>query len=148
MLYDVYSDASVLIWEMGYIFLSNINIVGNGRIYLDYLWVKSSLRVIGKYCRANSGKLALNRREVHVQATVIPINTWWRNDMEPLSALLPFVRGIHRSTVGAPLKWPVMRSLAVLSMQAWTNRWTNSREACVWRDAVMIKVTCQVEVLS
>ena len=43
----------------------------------------------------------------------IPRIKWWRHDMETLSALLAFVRGIHRSPVDSLHKGPVMPNFYV-----------------------------------
>ena len=57
--------------------------------------------------------------------------TWWRHQMETLSALLaPFVRGIHRSPVNSPHKVQWRGALMFSLICAWTNDWvTTNRDA-------------------
>ena len=54
--------------------------------------------------------------------------TWWRHQMETFSALLAFVRGIHRSPVNSPHKGQWRGALMFSLICAWMN-------ACVNRDA-------------
>ena len=59
----------------------------------------------------------------------IPFYTWWRHQMETFSALLPFVRGIHRSPVNSPHKGQWRRALMFTLICVWINGWVNNREA-------------------
>ena len=56
--------------------------------------------------------------------------SWWRHQIETFSALLAFVRGIHRSPVNSPHKRPVTRSFWCFLWSAlWIIGWVNNREA-------------------
>ena len=54
---------------------------------------------------------------------------WWRHQMEPVSPLLPFVRGIHRSPVNSPHKGQWRGALMFSVICVWINDWVNNREA-------------------
>ena len=54
---------------------------------------------------------------------------WWRHQMETCSALLVFVRGIHRSPVNSPHKGQWREALVFSLICAWRNIWVNSRDA-------------------
>ena len=47
--------------------------------------------------------------------SIIIFYPWWRHQMESFSALLAFVRGIHRGPVNSPHKWPVTQKMFPLS---------------------------------
>ena len=49
--------------------------------------------------------------------------------METFSALLAFVRGIHRSPVNSPHKGQWREALMFSLICAWINGWVNDREA-------------------
>ena len=53
---------------------------------------------------------------------------WWRHQMETFSALLAFVRGIHRSPVNSPQKGQWRRALMFTLICAGINGWVNDRE--------------------
>ena len=55
--------------------------------------------------------------------------TWWRHQMETFSALLAFVRGIHRSPVNSSHKGQWRGALMFSFICAWINGWVNNREA-------------------
>ena len=55
--------------------------------------------------------------------------TWWRHKMETFSALLAFVRGIHRSPMNSPHKSQWRGALMFALICAWINAWANYREA-------------------
>ena len=55
--------------------------------------------------------------------------TWWRHQLEAFSALLAFVRGIHRSPVNSPHKGQWRRALMFSLIWAWTNGWVNNLDA-------------------
>ena len=57
------------------------------------------------------------------------LTTWWRHQMETFSALLAFVRGIHRSTVNSPYKGQWRGALMFSLICVWINGWVNNREA-------------------
>ena len=59
----------------------------------------------------------------------IRIITWWRHQMETFSALLAFVRGIHRSPMNSPRKGQWRGALMCSLICAWINGWVNNREA-------------------
>ena len=78
-------------------------------------------------------------------------NEWWRNQMETFSALLAFVRGIHRSPVNSPHKGQWRGALMFSLICAWINGWVNSRDAGGLRrhsahyDITVMEITnCQV----
>ena len=54
---------------------------------------------------------------------------WWRHQMEAFSALLAFVRGIHRSPVNSPHKGQWRGALMFSLIWAWTNSWANNGDA-------------------
>ena len=54
---------------------------------------------------------------------------WWRHQIETFSALLFFVKGIHRSTVHSPHKGQWRGTLMFSLICAWTNAWANNRNA-------------------
>ena len=65
---------------------------------------------------------------------------WWRHQMETVSALLAFVRGIHRSPVNSPHKGQSTRSFDVffylllnkwMSKQSW-RRWLETPSRSLW----------------
>ena len=56
-------------------------------------------------------------------------HTWWRHQMETYSALLAFVRGIHRSPVNFPHKVQWRGALVFSLICAWSNGWVNNRGA-------------------
>ena len=56
-------------------------------------------------------------------------SSWWRHQLETFSALLAFVRGIHRSPVNSPHKDQWRGSLMFSVICAWINGGVNSREA-------------------
>ena len=59
---------------------------------------------------------------------------WWRHQMETFSALLAFMRGIHRSPVNSPHKDQWHGALMFSLVCVWTNGWTNPRDAGdLWR---------------
>ena len=63
---------------------------------------------------------------------VIPFQTqylWWRHQMEIFSALLAFVRGIHRSPVNSPHKGQWRGAFMFSLIRAWINGWVNNGEA-------------------
>ena len=55
--------------------------------------------------------------------------SWWRRQMETFSALLAFVRGIHLSPADSPHKAQWRSALMFSLIHAWTNGWTNNRDA-------------------
>ena len=70
--------------------------------------------------------------------------TWWRHHIETFSALLPFVRGIHRSTVNSPHKGQWRGALMFSLISVWINDWVNTREA---GDLRRYRVHCDVIVM-
>ena len=54
---------------------------------------------------------------------------WWRRQMETFSALLAFLRGIHRSPVNSPHKGQWGGALKFSLICAWTNSWANNGDA-------------------
>ena len=52
--------------------------------------------------------------------------SWWRHQMETFSALLFFVRGIHRSPVNSPHKGQWRRALMFSLICTWTHNWANN----------------------
>ena len=56
-------------------------------------------------------------------------NARWRHQMETFSALLAFVRGIHRSLVNSPHKGQWCGALMFSLFCAWTNGCANNRDA-------------------
>ena len=54
---------------------------------------------------------------------------WWRHQIENFPRYWPFVRGIHRSPVDSPHKGQRRRALVFSLILAWTNGWTNNRDA-------------------
>ena len=58
-----------------------------------------------------------------------PLAPWWRHQMEKFSALLAFVRGIHRSPVTSPHKGQWRRALMFSLICVWINGWVHNREA-------------------
>ena len=63
--------------------------------------------------------------------TVCPyfVMTWWRHQMETFSAILAFVRGIHRSPVNTLPKGQWRGPFRFSLICAWINGWVNNREA-------------------
>ena len=58
------------------------------------------------------------------------LSSWWRHHMETFSALLAFVRGIHRSPVNSPHKGQWRGALMFSLICVWINDWViNNREA-------------------
>ena len=55
---------------------------------------------------------------------------WWRHQMDSFSALLVFVRGIHRPPMNSPHKGQWRGALFFSLICAWINGWVNNREAC------------------
>ena len=55
--------------------------------------------------------------------------SWWRHQTETFSALLAFVRGIHRSPVNSPHKGQWHGALMFSLIWARTNGWVNNRDA-------------------
>ena len=55
---------------------------------------------------------------------------WWRHQMETFSALLTFLRGIHRSAVNSPHKGQWRGALMFSLICAWINGWLSSP---LWR---------------
>ena len=53
--------------------------------------------------------------------------SWWRHQMKTFSALLAFVRGIHRSPVNYPHKGQWRGNLIFSLICAWTNGWGDNR---------------------
>ena len=53
--------------------------------------------------------------------------TWWRHQMETFSALLAFLRGIHRWIPFTKGQWRGALMFSLIC--AWINGWVNSREA-------------------
>ena len=54
---------------------------------------------------------------------------WWRHQMETFSALLAFVRGIHRPPVDSPHKGQWRGALMFSLVCPWINSWANNRDA-------------------
>ena len=67
----------------------------------------------------------LRRMELMASAVMALI----RHQMETFSALLPFVRGIHRLPVNSPHKGQWRGALMFSLICVWTNGWVNNREA-------------------
>ena len=65
----------------------------------------------------------------YVKASLIFIITWLRYQMETFSAVLPFVRGIHRSLVNCPHKGQWRGALMFSLICSWISGWVNNREA-------------------
>ena len=55
--------------------------------------------------------------------------SWWRHQMEPFSASLAFVWGIHRSAVNSPHKGQWRGALMLSLICTWINARVNTREA-------------------
>ena len=55
--------------------------------------------------------------------------TWWRHQMETLSALLAIGAGNSPVTCEFPTRTPVTRSFDVSLVRAWINGWVNCRVA-------------------
>ena len=53
---------------------------------------------------------------------------WLRHQIVTLSALLAFVRGIHRSPVNSPHKVQWRGALKLSLIWAWTNGWVNNQD--------------------
>ena len=69
-------------------------------------------------------------RWLHSNDREMPVKIqWWRHQMETFSALLAFVRGIHRSTVNSQHKGQWRGALMFSLICAWINSWVNNREA-------------------
>ena len=84
---------------------------------------------------SNRTHLSMNRvsswctgRTVHKAKTSKQRHAW-RHQMETFSALLPFVRGIHRSPVNSPYKSQWRGALMLSLICVWTNGWVNNRDA-------------------
>ena len=60
--------------------------------------------------------------------TMIIFITWWRHQMETFSALLVFVRGIHRSPVNSSHEGQWRRALMFSLISVWINNWVNNRK--------------------
>ena len=60
------------------------------------------------------------------------IHSWWRHHMETFSALLTFLRGIHRSPVYSPRKGQWRGALMFSLICVWTNNWANIWDAGDW----------------
>ena len=65
-------------------------------------------------------------------------NAWWRHQIETFSALLAFVRGIHRSPVNSPHKGQWRGALMFSLICVWINGWVNNRVAGDLRRIVSI----------
>ena len=52
--------------------------------------------------------------------------SWWRHQLEIFSGLWAFLRGIHRSPVNCPHKYP---QCGFFKFCDWTNDWANNRDA-------------------
>ena len=63
------------------------------------------------------------------QLTMLHVMLWLRHRMETFSALLAFVRGIHRSLVNSPQKGQWRGGLMFSLICAWINGWLNNRDA-------------------
>ena len=59
--------------------------------------------------------------------------TWWRHDIDSLSACVFLVRGFDQTSVDSPHKGPGTRSFDVSSYIAWRNCWKKNRDACETR---------------
>ena len=57
------------------------------------------------------------------------ISSWWRHQMETLSALLAICAGNSPVTAEFPSQRPVTQSFDVFLLSTWTNGWVNNREA-------------------
>ena len=55
--------------------------------------------------------------------------SWWRHQMETLSALLAICAGIHRPPVNSPHKGQWRGALMFSLICVWINGWVNNREA-------------------
>ena len=55
--------------------------------------------------------------------------SWWRHQLETFSALLVFVRGIHRGPVNSPHKGQWRGALMFFFICVWINDWVSNREA-------------------
>ena len=76
---------------------------------------------------------AMHRIDSVYTSTQCALRLMWRHLMETLSALLAFVRGIHRSHVNSPNKGQWRRALMFSLICAWINGWVNNRKAGDWR---------------
>ena len=63
------------------------------------------------------------------QAPAVFIYSWWRHQMEAFSALLVFVRGIHRSPLNSSNKGQWRGALIFSLICVWIKGWVNNREA-------------------
>ena len=77
--------------------------------------------------------------------------SWWRHQMEPCSASLAFVRGIHRwlrgihrSPVNSPHTDQWRGALMFSLICAWTNGWVNNQDA---GDLIRHRAHCDVTVM-
>ena len=66
-------------------------------------------------------------------SVALSVVVYWRHQMETFSALLPFVRGIHRWPANFPHKghWPGALMFSFICV--WINGWVSNREAGDWR---------------
>ena len=94
----------------------------------EILWNLVALRL---FDRPMSAELD-NTRHKFLQRIKLPITQniypWWRHQMETCSALLAFVRGIHRSSVNSPQKVQWRGALMFSLIYAWINGWINDHE--------------------
>ena len=69
------------------------------------------------------------KRECASSFCNIPVQSWWRHQMETLPRYWPFVRRIHRSPVNSPHKGQWRGALMFSVICVWVNGWVNNREA-------------------
>ena len=89
-------------------------------------------------------------RSIIIDAAVdgLVMQTWWHHQIETFSALLAFVRGIHRSPVNSPHKGQWHAALVFSLICVWINDWVNNGEAGDLRcyhahyDVTVMKVLC------
>ena len=97
-------------WKLSYLSLNKPH--KWGKLSCDYeLWVRKPLQW---YCG-------------HLPPGIL--FSWWRHQMETISASLALCAGIHRSPVDSSHKGQWREALMFPLICAWTNTWANNRDA-------------------
>ena len=94
--------------------------------HLRIKFVEFSITIFGNICSNIHIRV---RVDFVTTANTLGSNKWWRLQMETFSASLAFVRGIHRSPVDSSHKGKWRGTLMYSLICAWTNGWTNKRDA-------------------
>ena len=95
---------------------------------LIFCWCPAARHLTPTCCPWPRQMILLIRKSLLTCPKIYRADTWWRHQMETVSASLAFCAGNSLVTGEFPSQRPVTQSLGVFFICVWTNNWGNNRE--------------------